>query len=331
MAIPASNEGLVYVGLQSVKGTAASTLHQVYMTEFSFEPDVVQDEGEAVIGRGLDVDEVERYGFNGVTVRGAMRFRPGNVGYLLLGYGLACTTTGTGPYVHDFEPITASASFPYLTIIDKFDASSTLDVMLVDVRINSLTVTANERDALRLEFEGRALSLTTTLGSPTLNGEVTGLLTPNTAKGDVTVDAADYCLNTLTANYTWGEALATCLTDAELEQVIVQGRNVTGTADVFLGANADLWEEVYLGGAAGTTLSTIMTSGAIVATFESGGDIPTEAVPFHVQLGLAESKYLTYPLGQTGDDPVRGGLTFQTTRITTDWYIQLQNAVAAYT
>jgi len=331
MAIPASNEGLVYVGVQSAKGTAATTLHQILLTEFNWEPDVVQDEGEAVIGRGLDVDLVERYGFNGVTIRGAMRFRPGNVGYLLKGFGLSCNTTGSDPYVHTFTPITSVASFPYLTFIDKFDASATLDVLLRDVWLNSLTVTANERDALRLEFEGRALYLTTTLGSPTLNGELSGLLTPNTAKGDVTIDSSDYCLNTLTANFTWGEAMATCLTDAELEQVIVQGRNVTGNADVFLGANADLFEEVYLGGSSGTELSTALTTGDLEAQFESGGEPLTGTAPYYVKLDFPETRYLTYPLGKSGDDPVRGGLTFQVTRVSEDWKIILQNDHSAYT
>lgn len=331
MAIPASNEGLVYVGVQTAKGTAATTLYQMYLTEFSWEPDVVQDEGEPVIGRGMDVDLVERYGFNGATIRGAMRFRPGNVGYLLKGFGLTCSTAGAGPYVHTFTPVTSVASIPYLTFIDKFDASATLDVLLKDCWINTLSVSAAERDALRLEFEGRALSFTKTIGSPTLNAEEAGLLTPNTAKGTLTWDASDYCMNSLTVRYNWGEALATCLTEASIEQVIVQGRNVTGEGDVFLGANSALFEEVYMGGSGGTDPSTTIVEKAIVAQFESGANIPSEAVPFYVKLNLPEARLLTYPLGQSGDDPVRGGLTFQVTRESTDWEIELQNAKAAYT
>jgi hypothetical protein len=329
MTIPASNEGLVYVGVQSAKGTPATTLYKMYLTEFNFEPDVVQDEGEPVIGRGLDVDAVERYGFNGATIRGAMRFRPGNVGYMLKGFGLSCSTAGADPYQHTFTPLTSASSFPYLTFIDKFDASATLDVLLRDVWLNTLTITANERDALRLEFEGRALYFTTTLGSPTLNDEPAGLLTPNTAKGSLQLDSTDYKLNTLTLNMNWGEALASSLTVAELEQVIVQGRNISGNADAFLGAETGLFEDVYLGG--GAVPDTAIHEGDLEAMFESGGEPLTGPLPYYVKLALAETRFLTYPLGQSGDDPVRGGLTFQVTRETTDWEIELQNDIVAYT
>jgi hypothetical protein len=328
MAIPASNEGLIYVGKQSAKGTAATTLYKLYLTEFNWEPDSVQDEGEAVIGRGLDVDAVERYGFNGATISGAMRFRPGNVGYLLQGFGLSLSTAGADPYQHTFTPMTSVANFPYLTIIDKFDAASTLDVLLRDIWLNTLTITANERDALRLEFEGRALYFTTTLGSPTLNDEPAGLLSPNTAKGSLQLDSTDYKLNTLTLTLNWGEALATSLTVAELEQVIVQGRNVNGNADAFLGAETGLFEDVYLGG--GSTPSTEILTGNLVAQFESGAEPLTGTAPYYVKLSLPECRFLTYPLGQSGDDPVRGGLTFQVTRETTDWEIELQNGMATY-
>lgn len=329
MTIPAANEGMVYVGVQSAKGTPQTTLYKLYLTEFTWEPDVVQDDGEPVIGRGLDVDLVERYGFNGATVRGSMRFRPANVGYLLKGFGLSCSTSGADPYVHTFTPLTTASAFPYLTIIDKFDAASTLDVMLSDIWLNSLTITANERDALRLEFEGRALVFTTTIGSPTLNDEPSGLLTPNTAKGALTLDAAAYKLNTLTLNLAWGEALATSLTDPDLEQVIVQGRNVSGNAEAFLGAESGLFEDVYLAG--GATPSTEITEGDLDAKFESGGTPLTGSVPYYVQLALAETRFLTYPLGQSGDEPIKGGLTFQVTRQTTDWEIILQNGIVAYT
>lgn len=330
MAIPASNEGMIYVGIQSAKGTAATNLYKLYLTEFNWEPDVVQDEGEPVIGRGIDVDLIERYGFNGCTIRGAMRLRPGNVGYLLQGFGLSLATAGADPYQHTFSPMTSVATFPYLSILDKFDSSATLDVMLRDIWLNTLTITANERDALRLEFEGRALYVTTTIGSPTLGDEPAGLLTPNTAKGTLTFDASDYCLNTMTLTLNWGEALASCLTKPELEQVIVQGRNVTGNADVFLGANADLFEEVYMGGASGTELSTEITEKAVIAQFESGAEPLTGTEPFYVKLNLPETRLLTYPLPQSGDDPIRGGMTFQVTREASDWEIEIQNAMATY-
>ena len=329
MAIPASNEGLVYVGVQTAKGTAAATLYKLLLTQFSWEPDSVQDEGEPVIGRGLDVDSVERYGYNGATIRGAMRFRPGNVGRLLKGFGLSLATAGSDPYQHTFTPMTSASTFPYLTFLDKFDAASTLDVQLRDVWLNRLRIIANERDALRLEFEGRALYFTTTIGSPTLNDEPAGLLTPNTAKGSLTYDASDYKLNTMTVEFNWGEALASSLTNAELDQVIVQGRNVNGTADVHLGANSGLFEAVYLGGS--STPSTEIEVADIIAQFESGGEPLTGPAPYYVKLDLPETRLLTYPLGQSGDDPVRGGLTFQITRETTDWEIVLQNGLANYT
>ncbi len=328
MTIPAANEGMIYVGIQTLKGTPQTTLYKMYLTEFNWEPDVVQDEGEAVIGRGLDVDTVERYGFNGATIRGAMRFRPGNVGYLLQGFGLDLATAGTDPYQHTFTPFATPSSFPYLTILDKFDGAATLDVLLSDIWLNSLTITANERDALRLEFEGRALNFTTTIGAPTLNDESAGLVTPNTAKGTLTLDAAAYKLNSLSLNLAWGEALATSLTDPVLEQVIVQGRNVTGNADAFLGAESGLFEDVYMNG--GATPSTALFTGDLDAKFESGAEPLTGPAPYYVQLALAETRFLTYPLGQSGDDPVRGGLTFQVTRETTDWEIIIQNAMATY-
>lgn len=328
MAIPASNEGLVYVGEQTVKGTAATTLYKLYLTEFNWEPDSVQDEGEAVIGRGMDVDLVERYGFNGATIRGAMRFRPGNVARLLKGFGMSLATLGSDPYQHTLTPVTSVANFTYLTFLDKFDAASTLDVQLRDVWLNRLRVIANERDALRLEFEGRALYFTTTIGSPTLNDEPAGLLTPNTTKGTLEVDAAAYKLNTLTVEYTWGEALASSLCNPELEQIIVQGRNVTGNADVYLGANSGLFEDIYLGGS--TTPSTAIPEVDLDAQFESGAEPLTGTAPYYVRLLLPETRLLTYPLPQSGDDPVRGGMTFQVSRVSSDWEIELQNGVASY-
>jgi len=331
MPIPASNEGLVYVGVQSAKGTAATTLYKLYLTEFSWEPDVVQDEGEAVIGRGIDVDVVERYGFNGATVRGAMRMRPGNVGYLLKGFGLSCATTGADPYTHTFTPVTSASSIPYLTFLDKFDGSATLDVQLRDVWLHTLTVTANERDALRLEFEGRALYVTTTIGSPTLNDELSGVATPNTAKGTLEIDSSAFKMNTMTVTYQWNEALASSLTVPTLEQIIVQSRNVTGNGDVFLGLNTDFFEEVWMGGTSGTELSTTLSSGNIQATFQSGAETLTGSVPYHVKLGMTESYYLTYPLPQSGEDPVRGGFTWQVARESTDWDIVLYNDKANYT
>jgi ribosomal protein S11 len=82
-------EGTVGFGKQASKGTPASAFDVFRHTSFTWTPDVVQDEEpEAELGSGLDVEQPLRYGFRGATFNGEIRFRPGHAGHIFRDFGM---------------------------------------------------------------------------------------------------------------------------------------------------------------------------------------------------------------------------------------------------
>jgi hypothetical protein len=98
MTTPSGDEGYVGFAVQSAKDSQASAFYGIYHTSFSWEAQVVQDEEpESEIGAaGIDVAKPERFGHEGASFRGELRFRPGNAGFILRAFGMEAVD---GPFV----------------------------------------------------------------------------------------------------------------------------------------------------------------------------------------------------------------------------------------
>lgn len=262
----------------------------------------------------------------------------------LLGFDTSADDTGALTYDgdydadwairHVFTPIATQSSFPWLTFYDAMDADSTLDTLLSDARVRSMTLNAEPNNVLRLTFEGRAMSFGDATGSETFTADATACTEPVTSKGVLYFPNASYKMQRLTGEFTWAENIIPALTEEEPQDLIAGRRSAKGTADVLLGAEASagLFRKVYYGAVDGTAPSVTITEQMLHAHFQAGQAIVNENVTnpeyYGVILHSEETRLLTYPLEKSGDAPISGGLTFQIHKGSTAWCLVLVNNYA---
>lgn len=454
MPTPSSLEGTVGIAVQSALGTPATAFKTVKMLRFSWTPDVTGDEeGEPEIGGSMDVAAAMRYGHQGATFTGELRFRPGNAGLILRAFGMAADDgkyvfypgvndtivvkedagafvpvnilTGTGhsavaytPYTavqvgthlkavldanttlagtytvsfaankftiavaggptgltlgwtqaacnmgellgfntsaddtgaatytgdynadwairHVFTPIAGQTNFPWLTFYDSMDGNNTLDTLLYDARVRSVTLNAEANNVLRVTFEGRAMNFQDATGSETFTADDVLCTEPTTSNslGSLYFPTENYCMQRLSAELTWAENILPCLTDMAPAEIVAGRRSAKGSADVMLGAEASagLFRKVYYGSSAGTEPSTTIVQQMMHVDLRAGQPITnlnvTNPEYYGVILHSEETRLLTYPLEKSGDAPITGGLTFQIYKGATAWCLVLVNNYA---
>lgn len=252
-------------------------------------------------------------------------------------------TTYTGDYTicpacrHYFTPYAASASFPWGSILDRFDAASTLDTVLRDCRVNNLSIGAEPDDAVRLTFGGRALYYSDPSGGETEDDDAAALGTPNTDDGSLTFGTtAGYPLAALTLESSWEEEVEPALCTGSPRSVLPRRRTTGGTAGVYLGAedSAGVFRAAYYGATDGTAPSNTVVERALDVTFESGAPVSGAIAPgqasdtadyYALRFEAGECQMMTYEIEKSGDELVRGDLALHISRESTDWGITLVN------
>jgi hypothetical protein len=252
-------------------------------------------------------------------------------------------TTYTSDYTicpacrHYFTPYAASASFPWGSILDRFDAASTLDTVLRDCRVNNLSIGAEPDDAVRLTFGGRALYYSDPSGGETEDDDAAALGTPNTDDGSLTFGTtAGYPLAALTLESSWEEEVEPALCTSSPRSVLPRRRTTGGTAGVYLGAedSAGVFRAAYYGATDGTAPSNTVVERALDVTFESGAPVSGAIAPgqasdtadyYALRFEAGECQMMTYEIEKSGDELVRGDLALHISRESTDWGITLVN------
>jgi hypothetical protein len=263
----------------------------------------------------------------------------------ILGYDTTADDTGATSYVSDnptswpiahvFDVYTASADFPWGTILDKFDASATLDTLLIDCRVTTFSFQNDDADVVRFSYEGRCLSFQDATGSEVETAEVATISTPNTKKGSMYFGSAGYKMASLGAEFRWAENIIPALVQPGPEEIIPGRRAASGTSDIYLGAeaNAATFRATYYGGTSGTEYSLTLVDRELYALFQSGqaisGLLGSTVEYYGVRLCFPECRMLTYPLEKSGDDPVMATLGFQITKASKNWRVILLNDYAA--
>lgn len=263
----------------------------------------------------------------------------------MLGYDETADDTGATSYQSDndcnwpnshvFSPIDSSASLPWMTVLDKFDSSANLDTLLIDARINSVTFNADANGLVRCSYEGIALSFQDAGGSETNTADAATISTPNTGneEGYVYMESTAYWFASYEMTLQWEPGTLPRLTQSGPEEITAARRRVSGTADIYFGADdGEMFRKAYYGGASGTTFSTDIVSEELAVKFCAGTDTPsgTDAqTPYAVIFSVAECNILGYPLEKSGGDPVDAGMTFMASRESQDYGIVLVNGYDA--
>ena len=262
-----------------------------------------------------------------------------------LGYDSSADDSGAGPFVgdndanwpntHIFKPIDSVSTFPWMTVLDKFDASANLDTILIDARVNSITFTADANGLVRMSYEGIALSFQDAGGSETNTADASTIGTPNTGNEDgyVIMNEAAYWAAGFETTLSWEQQTLPKLTQMGPEEITAARRKVGGSMDVYFGADdGELFRKAFYGGASGTTFSTTIVQEPLAIKFCAGQNTPsgTDAVaPYSVAFAYYHTNILTYPLEKTGGEPVDGGMTFMVSRDSYDWAILFTNGYDA--
>lgn len=165
--MPPINKKLSYVGLMKQAGGAKgsggaspATFGFGVLGGTVFETPIEQDYDDTTLPGGTSdrmAPHLIRTAINpGMTFRTRAYVR--SLGLLLLGALGADVVTGSGPYVHAFEP---ALTLPYLTAFGKYGTAEY--EKLVDVLVDELTIGWDERNPL--EVEAKLLGLTPTMGA----------------------------------------------------------------------------------------------------------------------------------------------------------------------
>ena len=235
------------------------------------------------------------------------------------------------PISHIFTPIDSVASFPWMTILDKFNASADLDTVLIDARVNSITFTADANGLVRMSYEGIALSFEDASGSETSTADASTISTPNTGneEGYVRMNDVAYWAAGFETTLQWEQQTLPKLTQMGPEEITAARRRVGGNMDIYFGADdGAMFRKAYYGGATGTEFSTDIVQESLGLKFCAGQDTPSGAgtpTPYAIAFGYPHANILTYPLEKTGGNPVDAGMTFMASRDTYDWGIVFTN------
>lgn len=262
-----------------------------------------------------------------------------------LGFDGTADDSGAGPFTgdndanwpdhHIFAPIDSTASFPWMTVLDKFNDSDDLDTLLIDARVNSLTFTADANGLVRCSYEGIALSFEDAVGTETNTADAATISTPNTGKesGYVYMNDTEYWAAGFETTLQWEQQTLPKLTQVGPEEILASRRRVGGNMDIYFGSDDGvMFRKAYYGGSSGTTFSTDIVQEKLGVRFDAGTSTPsgTDAqLPYGVIFSVAHCNILTYPLEKSGGEPVDAGMTWMASRDTYDWGIVLVNGYAA--
>jgi hypothetical protein len=164
-----------------------------------------------------------------------------------------------------------------MTILDKFDASTNLDTVLINARVNSITFTADANGLVRMSYEGIALEFEDAGGAETSTADVATISTPNTGNEDgyVFMNEVAYWFASFETTLQWEPSTLPKLTQMGPEEVSAARRRVSGSADIFFGADdGEMFRKAYYGGASGTTFSTTIVEEPLHIKFCAGTDTP---------------------------------------------------------
>jgi len=250
----------------------------------------------------------------------------------------ADATTYTGdvamrrPAKQLFVPYDSGDDFPYHAILDRVDPAGNLDLAFRGVRVNELTVEAEDKADLKLSWAGKALDWGQAPGGETLVDEEVGTATPNTYDplGHIKLGGADFRIATSTTTLRWDEQVEPQQCEGEPYSVEPVERSAEVVMDVYLGSRdgGEIYRKVFFGGAAGTEPSTTEITEALDICYQSGAVVPGQlgsTERFAFRLECDEATLTNYTLPQTGGDLLHGDLTAEISRESGDWSIGLVN------
>lgn len=263
----------------------------------------------------------------------------------MLGFSDAADDTAATTYLadspswwgikHPFGYAATRSLIPYVSILDKFDPSTTLDTVLYDFRLSNFALSGRDADAIRFTFEGRALNWGDAAGTETEYDQSSDVKTPHSRKGSFFFGSDDYKAESLTATFTTAENIIPALTQLYPEDVMPGRRAARGDMDIHLGAEASggVFRATYYGSASGTAPSSTIVQRILNANFQSGGVITGLAgstVDYYaIRLHADRARMLAYPLGKSGDDPEKATLAFQIAKLDSDVFVTLNNLMVS--
>lgn len=193
--------------------------------------------------------------------------------------------------------------------------------VLTDSASDEFVIASNTQTVLTVTGTPASGAYTISVDSETPDSS--SLRTPNTSKGSITFGGVTYGMNSLGMEFNWNETVIEKLTYAEPSEILIGRRTGSGTADIYLGeeANAALFRATYYGSTTGSRPSTTLVQRAINALFESGTSLATTGTTeaYGVRLEADEVYMMAYPLEKSGDDPEMATLAMQIRKNSVDW------------
>lgn len=254
------------------------------------------------IGGGRDISEVfpGNVKFSGDT---EFLFRPESIGVLL--YGLLGTVDTTSPesnvYLHTFQTL-QSGSLPYLSAEEK--VADDLDTFnYVDGKVNSLSLESEAGELLKGTFN---LVFTTQSGniSPSTPVYDTSPILVSHG-GTITLDGSVISCKSISME------INNNLDDDDFRignrflGSLIEKRRELNVSITLRPDDIDLYRKSVYGDAdAAYTPKNSVYTGALIADFQSPGNIGATSLPYRLQITFAKVAFKAFPINPSGDDPI---------------------------
>ena len=279
------------VGVQSAKGTAATTLYKLIATDSGLAPEFEYRDTRlehpsadgTVSWARANTNQITGY-IGKATVTFALR--PKGIVPVLQGAGFqVVTVNNTTYYTHTLTQGT-DAAHKWITAIWKVDDSDAAYYQRgVDGRCTNVTITVNT-DEIMCTAEISFLSVAPLSGSPTYVAEQSDEIVPWVG-ARTSVTAGGYSVVEVLRGAEIGFENTLRDQDKSLwtqTRVNMQRQSINGTCN-FTKANLSdsLYEAIYYGADAGSTVATAPVTGAVDVEWRSAANISGAAVPYKLQ------------------------------------------------
>jgi hypothetical protein len=331
--------GSFSMGMQSAKGTAATAFKTALSTmskaNVKFDEREPPLEHPSIAARATNrKTNILRTGYM-VAVGNEFQLHPRFFGTALraAGFGVV-SVNNTTFYTHTFT-IADRSQFGWATVLDKMVGTTTLERKIVDVRLDTVSITADTKE-IKGATSGIGLSEGNASGSETKVAEVADELNP--ASGSATIVIAGTTITSplrglsmeIKNEFDQEDKQLFSALRADLPQL---GMDITGTLsgiDVDF-ATYEVYRLITRNTLVATAPSLIQASGALSYIYQSSANIPTAAVPYSLSVAFGEVDYTLQDFQKSGKDLVRADVNFaMVDKVTTPLTIILVNDQATY-
>lgn len=338
MPAPSSLTARQAIGIQSAKGTAATSfvvgrMRQSFINpDFDEQPPVPEHFGGSNLRATVAKSPPDRTGYL-MRAGGRQRLKPEFIGVLLRGAGFGVNTTGSTVKTHAFTIADRSLA-AWITIMEKMgEGAGAWERKAKDCRVSSITLNAGGGE-IALNYTAAGLSEAESSGSETVAVEPDQSIVPSTGSCTLTIGGTPVFSRLTSAELTINNPLEEgeqALHSALRDDLPPTGLEISGRL-IGVDFDKDVYKKINWGGTGGTAPSISTPLAVLSQTFESAAVISGQAVPFAITVAVPVAALTPYEPIAEDRNLIRADIGWSMVdNVTTPITISLVNLKTAYT